>query len=173
MEGRVSGQSYFPSTIGLRKTRYPLYRRLVGFQCLFSRLLKISSQLGFYPRSVQPVSCHYNDWAIEDLNETFSDIIISDKYSYILWKLSSTGPWPTGNPTLAESLHEPRVYKFQVPVLKDASCNVKISALCSSYSGRFHCVTWCCMWLRYVLIIKARCYVWHVGWVILKWIQQK
>jgi hypothetical protein len=45
------------------KTRYPLYRRLVGPQGLFGQVWKISSPPGFNPRTVQPVASRYTDYA--------------------------------------------------------------------------------------------------------------
>jgi len=50
--------------------------------------MKISPQLGFDSRIVQPVAIRYTDWAIQDHNEKYKDIIISEKYLYIQWKLS-------------------------------------------------------------------------------------
>jgi hypothetical protein len=37
-----------------------------------------------------------------------------------------------------------------------------MSVSCGSVIGRFHCVTFLCMCLRYMLIFKARCYLLHV-----------
>ena len=49
------------------KTRYPMYRRLVGPQCRSGQVRKISPPPGFDPRTVQPVAIpttlpgpHYN-----------------------------------------------------------------------------------------------------------------
>ena len=45
------------------KIRYPLCRRLVGPQGRSGQVRKISPPLGFDPRTVQPVSSRYTDYA--------------------------------------------------------------------------------------------------------------
>jgi hypothetical protein len=45
------------------KTRYPLYRRLVGPQGRSGQVRKISPPPGFDPRTVQPVGSRYTDYA--------------------------------------------------------------------------------------------------------------
>jgi hypothetical protein len=47
-----------------KETRYPLYRRLGGPQGRTGRVRKISPRPGFDPRTVQPVSSRYTDYAI-------------------------------------------------------------------------------------------------------------
>ena len=47
-----------------KETRYPLYRKLGGPQCRSGRLRKISSPLGFNPRTVQPVASRLTHWTI-------------------------------------------------------------------------------------------------------------
>ena len=42
-----------------KETLYPLYRRLDGLQDRSGRVQKMSPQLGFDPRTVQPVASHY------------------------------------------------------------------------------------------------------------------
>jgi hypothetical protein len=44
------------------KTRYPLYRRLIGRQCRSGQVRKISPPPGFDPRTVQPIVSRYTDW---------------------------------------------------------------------------------------------------------------
>ena len=46
-----------------RKTRYPLSRRLGGPQGRSGQVRKISPPLGFDPRTVQPVTSRYTDYA--------------------------------------------------------------------------------------------------------------
>ena len=46
-----------------RKTRYPLYRRLVGPQGRSGQVRNISPPPGFDPRTVQPVASRYTDYA--------------------------------------------------------------------------------------------------------------
>jgi hypothetical protein len=46
------------------ETRYSLFRWLGGPQGWSGRVRKISPQLGFDPRTVQPVASRYTDWAI-------------------------------------------------------------------------------------------------------------
>jgi len=64
-EGSASrpGRSLSPG-----KTRYPLYRRLGGLQGRFGQVRKISPTQGFDPRTVQPVSSRYLDYAIRPLS---------------------------------------------------------------------------------------------------------
>ena len=59
-EGSASrpGRSLLPG-----KTRYPLYRRLGGPQGRFGQVRKISPPPGFDPRTVQPVTSRYTDYA--------------------------------------------------------------------------------------------------------------
>ena len=47
------------------KTRYPLYRRLVGPQGRSGQVRKISPTPGFDPRTVQPVASRYTDYATQ------------------------------------------------------------------------------------------------------------
>ena len=51
------------STLPPGKTRYPLYRRLGGHQGRSELVRKISPPPGFDPRTVQPVSSRYTDYA--------------------------------------------------------------------------------------------------------------
>jgi hypothetical protein len=50
-------------TLPPAKSRYPLYRRLGGPQGRSGQVRKISSPPGFDPRTVQPVSSRYTDYA--------------------------------------------------------------------------------------------------------------
>jgi hypothetical protein len=61
---RVGGQRHAPVVLPPEKSRYPLYRRLGGPQGRSGRVQKISSPLGFDPRTVQSVAYRYTDWAI-------------------------------------------------------------------------------------------------------------
>jgi hypothetical protein len=47
-----------------KEIRYPLHRRLGGFQGSSGRLQEISPSPGFDPQTVQPVSSPYPDWSI-------------------------------------------------------------------------------------------------------------
>ena len=60
----VGVQHHAPAALPPGKTRYPLYRRLVGPQGWSGRVRKISSSPGIDPRTVQPVASRYTDWAI-------------------------------------------------------------------------------------------------------------
>ena len=63
----VGGERHAPGSFTLwKETRYPLYRRLGGPQGRSGRVRKISSPLGFDPRTVRPVASRYTDWAIPD-----------------------------------------------------------------------------------------------------------
>ena len=53
-----------------RKTRYPLYRRLVGRQIRSGNARKISPTSGFYPRTVQLIASRCTDCAILGLSST-------------------------------------------------------------------------------------------------------
>jgi len=60
----VGGQRYAPAALPPGKTRYPLYRRLGGYQGRSGLLRKISLPLGFDPRTVHPVGSRSTDWTI-------------------------------------------------------------------------------------------------------------
>jgi hypothetical protein len=60
----VGGQRHAPTALPPGKTRYPLYRRLGGPQDRSGRVRKSSPPPGFDPRTVQPVTSRYTDWAI-------------------------------------------------------------------------------------------------------------
>jgi hypothetical protein len=62
----VGGQRLAPAALPPGKTRCLLYRRLGGSQGRFGQVRKISPPPGFDPRTVQPVTSHYADWAIPD-----------------------------------------------------------------------------------------------------------
>ena len=57
----VSGQRHAAAALPSGKTRYPLYRGVVGPQGRFGRVWKTSPPLGFDPRTVQPVASRYTD----------------------------------------------------------------------------------------------------------------
>ena len=57
----VDGQRHAPAALPPGKTRYPLNWRLGGPQGQSGRVRKISSPLGFDPRTVQPVASRYTD----------------------------------------------------------------------------------------------------------------
>ena len=59
----MGSQRQAPAALPPEKTRYPLYRRLGGLQGQSGQMQKISPQLGFDPRTVQPIASHYTDWA--------------------------------------------------------------------------------------------------------------
>ena len=61
---RVGGQPHTPAALPPGKTRYPLYRRVVGPQGRSEKVRKISPPSVFDPRTVQPVASRYIDWAI-------------------------------------------------------------------------------------------------------------
>ena len=60
----VGGQRHAPAALTPEKSRYPLYRWLVGPQGRSGRVRKISRQPGFDPRTAQPVASRYTDCAI-------------------------------------------------------------------------------------------------------------
>ena len=60
----LDGERHAPAALPPVKTRYQLYRRLVGRQGLSGRVRKISPPPGFDPRTFQPVASRYTDWAI-------------------------------------------------------------------------------------------------------------
>ena len=60
----VGGQRHAPGVLSPGKTRYPLYRRLGGPQGVSGWVRKISPPSGFDPRTVQPVTSRYTDWAV-------------------------------------------------------------------------------------------------------------
>jgi len=64
------------------KTRYPLYRRLGGPQDRSEKVRKISSPLGFDPRTVQLVTSRSTDYATRP---TYIYIILDYIYTYIFF----------------------------------------------------------------------------------------
>jgi hypothetical protein len=68
---RVGGQRQTPTA--LKKTRYPLCRRLGGPQSRSGRVRKISPPPGFDPRTVQPVASRYTDYDIPAHEEVRGD----------------------------------------------------------------------------------------------------
>ena len=60
---RVGGQRHAPAALPQRKlSRYPLYRRLGGFQGWFGPVRQITPPPGFDLRTVQAVASRCNDW---------------------------------------------------------------------------------------------------------------
>ena len=60
----VGGLHHAPAALPPGKSRYPLYRRLVGSQGRSGRVRKISLPPAFDPRTILPLASHYTDWAI-------------------------------------------------------------------------------------------------------------
>jgi len=60
----TGGQRHASAALTQGKTRYPLYRRLDRSNSRSSRVRKISSQLGFDSRTVQPVEYRHTDYTI-------------------------------------------------------------------------------------------------------------
>ena len=60
----VGGQRRAPAALPPGKTQYPLYRRLGGGHSQSGRVWKISPPLEYHPRTVQPVTSRYTDYAI-------------------------------------------------------------------------------------------------------------
>jgi len=58
---RVGGKRHAPAALPPAKTRYPLYRRLGGYQGRSGQVRKISPQPEFDPRTLQPVASRYTD----------------------------------------------------------------------------------------------------------------
>ena len=63
LEGVEWSASLPDRTLPPGKTRYPLYRRLVGPQGRSGQVWKISPPPGFNPRTVQPIASRYTDYA--------------------------------------------------------------------------------------------------------------
>ena len=61
LEGGEGSESRPGRSLPQGNTRYPLYRRLGGPQDRSGQVRKISSPLGFDPRTVQPVASRYTD----------------------------------------------------------------------------------------------------------------
>ena len=60
----MGGQRHAPAVLPPGKTRFPLCRRLRVPQGQSGRVRKISPSPGLDPRTVQPVTSRYTDWAI-------------------------------------------------------------------------------------------------------------
>jgi hypothetical protein len=67
----VGRQRHAPAALPREKTRYPLYRRLVGPQGRDREVWKISPPPGFDSRTVQPVASRCTDLACSGTNEVF------------------------------------------------------------------------------------------------------
>jgi len=63
LEGGEGSASRPGRSLPQAKTRYPLYRRLVGPHGRSGQVRKISTPLGFDPRTAQPVASRYTDYA--------------------------------------------------------------------------------------------------------------
>jgi len=72
----VGGQRRAPAALTPGKTRYPLYRRLGGPQDRSGWVRKISSPLGFDPRTVQPVASRYIDCAIPTRGVSVVEVLL-------------------------------------------------------------------------------------------------
>ena len=57
----VGGQRHALAALPPGRTRYPLYKRLVGLWVQPGRVRKISPPAGLDPRTVQPVASRYTD----------------------------------------------------------------------------------------------------------------
>jgi len=119
----VGIQLHAPAALPTGKTRYQFYRRLGGPQRRSGQVRKISLPRGFDPRTVQPVTSRYTDWAIpaHKVKVTSQDIYTNLKESQFwssapfsfdltllaglsLWiqackwvRLESNGTWRTGS----------------------------------------------------------------------------
>jgi hypothetical protein len=81
----VGGQRHVPTARPPGKTRYPLYRRLGGFQGRSGRVRKIlPPPPGFDHRTIQSVASRYNDYAIpayarKMYNIKFNKVILEER----------------------------------------------------------------------------------------------
>jgi hypothetical protein len=73
----MGGKRHTPAILPQGKTRYPLYRRLGGPQDRSGRVWKISPPSGFDPRTVQPVTSRYTDYAIPAQLYSYTPSLIS------------------------------------------------------------------------------------------------
>jgi hypothetical protein len=64
------------------KTRYPLYRRLVGPQDRSGQVRKTSSLPGFDPRTVQPIASRYTDYATRPTTDN-----VGEKETALFWAI--------------------------------------------------------------------------------------
>ena len=62
----VGGQRHATAALSPVKAWCPFYRRLGGTKSRSGRVRKMYPQLGFDPRTIQPLASHYTDWAIQD-----------------------------------------------------------------------------------------------------------
>ena len=76
LEGCDGSGSRPGRTLPPGKTRYPLYRRLVGPQGRSGQVWKISIPPGFDSRTVQPVGSRYTDYATRP---TYTKVTMSIK----------------------------------------------------------------------------------------------
>jgi len=74
----VGGQRHVPAVLASGKTRYPLYRRLVGPQVRSGQVRKISPTPEFDHQTVQPVATRFTD------NVIAAHKVISSNYKIFL-----------------------------------------------------------------------------------------
>jgi hypothetical protein len=94
----VGGQRHAAAALPPWKTRNQLYRRLGGPQGRSGRVRKILPLPGFEPRTVQPVTIRYTDWATGPtaigINQLKSrEIYKSTKMNDVMWT-EPTAPRP-------------------------------------------------------------------------------
>ena len=85
LEGGERSASHPGRSLPPGKTRYPLYRRLGGPQGWSGQARKISSPLGFDPRTIQPVSSYYTDYDTRLTIYIYIYIYIKDKALSLPW----------------------------------------------------------------------------------------
>jgi hypothetical protein len=97
------------------KTQYPLCRSLGGPQGWSGQLQEISPPPGFYPRTIQPVTSHYTNyatrptigWVVQDISKDHSASLWSSSPMLMMRALFTFKSLGTNHPTT--QLHQTRI----------------------------------------------------------------
>jgi hypothetical protein len=96
----VGGQRHAPAALPPVMTRYPLYMKLGRPQGRSGRMLKISPQPGFDPRTVKLVASRYTDWAIaahSTIKEVWNIWKSTISFLWDIWERPIKILWEMGN----------------------------------------------------------------------------
>ena len=141
----VGGQHHAPAALPPGKTRYPLYRRLGRPQGRSGLVWKISSPLGFDPRTFQPVTTLYR------LDDTLSRPMYI--YIYVLDYSLLSFSWPMQS---LDNIYSSFFRLWLGPAdTKSGEDTVPIS--------QYNCMSFYIRWIYYKPY-AAYVYIWSVDW---------
>jgi len=129
----VGGQRHAPTALLLGKTRYQSYRRLCGAQGRSGQVRKISPPPGFDPRTVQPVTIRYTEWAISAKADEYNVIHFSVPSSLVILLVNQVHDSGHCNFHRNPMVH---VYQIYTPLQWHIAC--RHSTLTSSCGNKSH-----------------------------------